>query len=139
MVGGAQSDLNALAAAIESARAPLIDHAIFDTLMALAGPEVAPELLRQLDADLAEVAARLAPALDAGDHDGVRAPTHVLMALAGSVGATPLYTLAAQLNQTAHEGGSIAQDGKMVLTGLADLRHFINDAGTTKPTTKGPA
>jgi hypothetical protein len=139
MVASATAHAHTLAGLMDAESPPIIDHATFDGLLALAGPEVAPELLRQLSADLAGVATALSAALGQGDPPLVRAQTHILMALAGSVGAMPLYVAAERLNRAAHTGDANAGDadagdGRAVLAGLADLRQFIDDARHTHPT-----
>lgn len=123
----------ALAQAMIPADCPQIDRATFDSLLALAGPQVAPELLRQLAEDLAAVAAALPPALAAGDRTALRAQTHMLMALAGSVGAGPLYDAATRLNLVAHGSAPLTEPAAAVRTGLSSLRVFIDDARAQSP------
>lgn len=112
---------------------PLVDRTTFDTLLALAGPQVAPELLRQLTDDLAGVATALSRALDAADAGGVRGQAHVLMALAGSIGAMPLYAAASRLHKQAQTGGDMRAEGAGVVAGLADVRRFIDHTRQTFP------
>lgn len=138
ILAGAMADLTALSVAVQGTPPPMIDRSTFDTLLSLAGPQVAPDLLRQLAEDLAGVAAGLGPALAQQDRAEVRAQTHVLMALAGSVGATPLYAAAERLNRAAHNGDGIDDIGPVVLAGLAELRHFIDDTANA-PHTEGHA
>ncbi len=119
-----------LAFAVQDRAPPFIDMTTFTTLLELAGPEVAPELLHQLAEDLTGVHAKLATALGTKDHVSVRAQTHILMALAGSVGAGALYEDATALNLAAHGTDDLAQGGAQVMAGLAHLRQFIDDART---------
>lgn len=128
----------ALAQALGPTDRPQIDRAIFDNLLSLAGPQVAPELLRQLAEDLAGVAASLPTALAAQDRAALRAQTHVLMALAGSVGAGPLYEAATRLNLVAHGSAPLAEATVAVRTGLARLRVFIDDACADAPQVSDP-
>ncbi len=71
-------------------------------ILCMAGPETAPRILRQMHSDLADCAARIAPALASGDRATIRAQTHVLIALAGTIGAMRLHGLAVDLNAAAH-------------------------------------
>lgn len=96
-------------------------------ILTLAGPDTARLILRQMQADLAAVAADLSAALDSGDWAAIRAQTHVLISLAGTIGATRLHALAIDLNAAAHdraEGQAAALAGPL-LADLADLRHLL--------------
>ena len=111
----------------------LIDLARFDHLMAIAGPVTAPELLARLQSDLRSVERGLIAAL-AGLSDNpealgvVRAQTHVLLALAGSVGAQRLYNLAEALNTAAHQHNLavVRSLGQVTLLQLDYLITFIS-------------
>ncbi len=135
LVAGALAEVQALQ---ERDQSP-IDRATFDALLALAGPQVAPDLLRQLAEDLATVAVGLPPALTADDRPAVRAFSHVLMALAGSIGANALYQAAARLNCAAHGSGPLDPSGAEVIAGLAGVRHFIDDASILPLLPESPA
>lgn len=71
-------------------------------ILALAGPETALRILRQMHADLSETAAALRPALAATDWTAIRAKSHVLISLAGTIGAMRLHALSIDLNAAAH-------------------------------------
>lgn len=126
VLAAAQADAAALGRWLTPGTDAGVDHAAFDRLMDLAGPQLAPDLLRQLAQDLTAVATALDPALGRGDVAGVRAQTHILMALAGSVGAQALYGAAVRLNRAAHLGDAPRDIGHDVLTGLAALRRFVD-------------
>lgn len=91
-----------LAAQLCAEEAPLRDRERYRRLMELAGAEAAQELLERLAEDLARVERGLMRALAGPDPIEVRSETHVLIALAGAVGATPLQRLAEALNAAAH-------------------------------------
>jgi two-component system aerobic respiration control sensor histidine kinase ArcB len=74
-----------------------------DRLLDMAGPEVGAELLSRLAEDLARVGAALTAAVAAGDRAAVRAETHILIAVAGSVGGIGLAEDARTLNTAAHK------------------------------------
>lgn len=86
--------------------ATLIDHRQFENLLGIAGPDSARELLFRLETDLRKVERGLIVGLAETILPEIRAQTHVLIALAGAVGAGRLQHLAEQLNSAAHDGGS---------------------------------
>jgi HPt (histidine-containing phosphotransfer) domain-containing protein len=82
------------------------DLSRLEALLRLAGPDDGAELLARLDQDLTCAAADLSAALAAGDDAALRAVTHVLVSVAGSVGAQPLSDNARHLNQLAQTPGA---------------------------------
>lgn len=76
----------------------------FEALLQAAGPEGRAEFLTHLLQDLRSVARLLAQAEAERDAAEVRAQTHILISLAGAVGADRLQELAESLNATAHRG-----------------------------------
>ncbi len=75
-----------------------LDHARFAALMEVAGPDGRAELLERLDEDLRAVRAALDIAVPDKTIGEIRAQTHILIALAGAVGADRLARLAEVLN-----------------------------------------
>ncbi len=71
-------------------------------LLKLAGPKTAPELVKRLDEDLRQVAKVLAAAAISQDNAALRVQTHKLVAISGTIGATRLYELTRDLNESAH-------------------------------------
>ncbi|MDR7125745.1 hypothetical protein [Pseudotabrizicola sp. 4114] len=118
--------------ALESLHSGTVDRSVFDALMAMAGPEVAPELVAQMAADLRAVRVALAVALDGMDWAGIRSQTHVLVALAGSAGARGLEQGSQALNLAAHETDALRVRalGPGILTGLDGLIRFVEAAGS---------
>lgn len=121
-------------------RAAMIAHdptGIFGTstalqdILLLAGPETAPRILQQMHEDLSSVAALLLPAIacagapaqsgpnptPAPDWPQIRRQTHVLISLAGTIGAMRLHALAIELNTAAHD-----QDAPRVRSLVPPLR-----------------
>jgi hypothetical protein len=92
----------------------------FAALLDLAGPEMATELTERLDEDLTNVGLALAKAH--GDRAVLQAQSHILVSIAGTIGATKLFELAkhfhAQTQQP--EPGSLEAD-------LSDLRKVLHD------------
>ena len=74
------------------------DEARFQALLDLAGPATAHELASRLDEDLTVVADALTQAERAADRQQLRAQSHVLLAIAGTIGANRLYHLSKRLN-----------------------------------------
>ena len=85
-------------------------------ILAMAGPETAARILIQMQADLAATAAALRPALTLGDWATIRAQSHVLISVAGTIGAMRLHALAIDLNTAAH-----AQDARQTAALAAPL------------------
>lgn len=117
--------------ALESAQSGAVDRSVFDALMAMAGPEVAPELVAQMAADLRAVGGALTRGLAGLDWAEIRGQTHVLVALAGSAGARRLEQAAQALNMAAHEADvprarALAPG---ILAGLEQLIRFVEAAG----------
>ena len=134
LVAQAADDLRALQAVLLMAPPTDIDMVVFEQLLSLAGPKVTPELLSQLQKDLTVIAEALPAALEKRDWAVVRAQTHVLMALAGSVGARSVQEASLRLNRAAHGADPSAEElGRQTLAGLAALRGFIHDACLRHP------
>lgn len=79
-----------------------VDEARFNRLLELAGPDTSIELLHRMYLDLRFAREQLEEALETGDWAEVRAQTHVLVSLAGTVGAVELQRLNEALNGAAH-------------------------------------
>ncbi|MFN6977715.1 MAG: response regulator, partial [Gemmobacter sp.] len=107
--------------------APVMAMAQFERLMEVAGAEAAPELLRRLFEDLRHVERQMHVALGDPDWPELRAQTHVLIALAGAVGALRLQHMAEALNIVAHQRDAAALPDLApgLLTLLDDLIHFV--------------
>ncbi|WP_347310570.1 response regulator [Defluviimonas sp. SAOS-178_SWC] len=104
------------------------DRASFDRLIDIAGPVASRELLERLCNDLRKTERGLVAGLADNDIAAIRAETHVLIALAGAVGAARLQALAQTLNVAAHrrERGDLSQLGRDALAQLDRLIHFVN-------------
>ena len=100
------------------------DEHRFRALLDLAGPATARELATRLDEDLTAVADAMSAAGVSADRQVLRAQSHVLLAIAGTVGANRLYRLSVQLNGLARasEGGPF---GELLTEIRALLDHLI--------------
>lgn len=116
--------------ALEHQGRSAMDQSVFDALLDMAGPEVAPELVAQMSADLRAVSVALSAGLTALDWAEIRAQTHVLVALAGAAGAHGLESACQQLNQAAHipDVAAVTDLGPQVMAGLTTLIAFVERA-----------
>lgn len=107
---------------------PELDRQRFDHLITIAGPVAAMELLTRLETDLRRVERGLVAAFAGPNLAEVRGQTHVLIALAGAVGATSLQTMAEALNDYAQQADVTRLSGLSAgaLTRLDRLIHFIS-------------
>jgi HPt (histidine-containing phosphotransfer) domain-containing protein len=87
---------------------PVLDEAALLRLLALAGPGDASELMRRLQADLRDVAAGLTAGLAGPDPVALRRHSHILMGIAGTLGAHHIHHLAQLLNQQAQAANGTA-------------------------------
>jgi HPt (histidine-containing phosphotransfer) domain-containing protein len=94
----------------------VLDEAVLLRLISLAGPGDAPELMRRLQADLRDVAAGLTAGLAGPDAVALRRHSHILMGIAGTLGAHHIHYLAQLLNQLAQ-----AANGSALAPLAADL------------------
>lgn len=104
----------------------------FRRLLDLAGPRHAPELLARLAEDLADTRTKTATSATLRDWSTLRAASHVLISLAGSVGALSLHRLAERLNLAAQTPDEPAIADLIPAT-LAELDALITIVATTSP------
>jgi CheY-like chemotaxis protein len=82
--------------------APVADLAVFDALCAAIGSDMRAELLEKVVADLQQARDDLARALSPLDLQPIKSASHILISVAGAVGATRLQACARTLNTAAH-------------------------------------
>ena len=99
----------------------VLDEAALIRLLALAGPTDAVELMRRLRVDLHDVAVGLTAGLASRDTVAIRRHSHVLLAIAGTIGAQHIYLMAQNVNQSAKEEGNLVSK-----TDAADLMQMLN-------------
>lgn len=92
-----------------------------ENLLAMSGAEMGQELMRRLDHDLRHVCDGLAPSTGEASFEAVRRHTHVLVSLAGAIGATRLQALAQDLNTTAHR-----EDRPTINRSLPEVVNWVN-------------
>lgn len=100
-------------------------------LMDLTGPDLAQELLVRLGEDLSGTLTALEEGAAASDWKRLREGTHVLISLAGSVGALSLQARAEALNATAHAQDEAATRTQMPPI-LRELRALMTHVQATQ-------
>jgi len=83
---------------------PVADLQVFDALCAAIGSGMMAELLDKVVADLMQARADLAAALAPLDLKPIRSASHILISVAGAIGANRLQACARALNGAAHGG-----------------------------------
>jgi HPt (histidine-containing phosphotransfer) domain-containing protein len=91
-----------------------VDPQVFERLMALAGPAMAVELLDQLQVDLRSALAAVQAAALGPDLPGLRIQCHILVAVAGSVGAYEVQRTAEHLQLAVYQADTGAINGLLV-------------------------
>jgi CheY-like chemotaxis protein len=87
----------------EDAR-PVIDRSVYDTLAQAIGPSAMAELLEKVDADVRLAQSRLSQALEARDVEEIRSAAHILVSVAGAIGAVRVQQGAKKLDAAADQG-----------------------------------
>lgn len=87
----------------DAGKPPVIDDSIYEGLVQAIGRDAISELLEKVDADVRSAQARLSSGLEAGDIAEVRSASHILISVAGAIGAIQVQKGAKQLNAAAHQ------------------------------------
>lgn len=105
----------------------VVDQTIFDDLLTTIGPASIAELLGKLQADTDAVAEGLGRGRKALDLAEIRSQTHILISVAGAIGAKPLQLIAQRLNSAANRQEAEGVDDLCgaCLSGLKELQGFI--------------
>ena len=105
----------------------VVDRQIFDNLVEIIGAETKAELLSKLQADTDTVAEGLTRGRQSLDLAEIRSQTHILISVAGAIGATTLQHIAQRLNAAANRREAKEVDSlcKTCLIALAELQGFI--------------
>lgn len=105
-------------------------------LMEITGPDLAVELLARLTEDLTATQDKLSDGAATPDWKALREGSHVLISLAGSVGALSLQAMAESLNALAHGQDRDAVDALMPAL-AAELASLIRLIQGTRPSNGG--
>jgi two-component system, OmpR family, aerobic respiration control sensor histidine kinase ArcB len=105
----------------------VVNRQTFDALVDIIGKDSAGELLAKLQADTDTVAEGLGLGRKNLDLSEIRSQTHILISVAGAVGAQRLQFLAQRLNAAANRDAAPEIDALCgeCLSGLAELQGFI--------------
>lgn len=104
-----------------------IDTQVFDRLLAMAGPNIAADLVVQLHTDLFNARIGLQNAQALLDRAQLGAQSHVVIGLAGTMGAVKLQRLARQITDlSANPSGQIAALSLLVLQIIPELNKTLD-------------
>lgn len=78
------------------------DGAALRAILDLAGPETGARILVQMETDLATTMTALQATLSPPDFRTIRAQSHVLISIVGTIGAMEMHAVAVRLNEAAH-------------------------------------
>jgi CheY-like chemotaxis protein len=104
-----------------------IDRKTFDTLWASFKAEDRIELKARVTRDIRGAVVSIRSGVQNRDHEQLRAATHVLMAVAGVIGAQKLQALARRLNSAGHAGdeSSLDRDGAELVDEADHVLDFV--------------
>lgn len=104
-----------------------IDLSIYDTLAGIIGQAAMTEFLGKVGADLRAAAQRLEQAMAGPDVAEARAATHVLISVAGTIGAVRAQKLARSINNAAHAADTqaVCRDVPDLLTEIGQVVAFV--------------
>ncbi|MEM7268583.1 MAG: response regulator [Pseudomonadota bacterium] len=106
---------------------PQIEMEIFDSLAETIGGDAMQDLLSKIEVDLTDVREQIVQSTRSRDEEMMRASTHVLISVAGAVGAVRLQGQAEKLNALANQGdfGLIENLSSDTVTELDGVMGFI--------------
>ena len=106
---------------------PVIDRNIYDTLAEAIGPAAMTELLGKVDSDIQAARAKLVQALDPVDLGEVRSVTHILISVAGAIGALPVQERAKQMNAAGHrdDAAAVERDMQGLLSEIDRMLEYV--------------
>ncbi|MEL6996883.1 MAG: response regulator [Pseudomonadota bacterium] len=104
-----------------------IDHEIFERLCASFDEETLKELFLRIHGDISGAAERIDASLREGETMELRAATHILISVAGAIGATRLQSLAQCLNSAGHASdiATIERDAPKLLVEAERVLDFV--------------
>lgn len=128
---GAPDGVAARAAPPSTARAAsgaaMIDRSTYAALAQAVGPAAMSDLLGKVDSDLRAAAGRLERAVAGADIEETRAVSHILISVAGAIGAVKAQEMARVLNRAAHGGdtAAIKRDASELLAETLRVVDFV--------------
>jgi len=114
-------------AAVEVPAAAEIDRKVYDALAGIIGSAAMAELLGKVESDLSSSAGRLEKALAGSRLGESRSVSHVLISVAGTIGAVKAQSLASAVNRAAHSGdeATVRLDGTELLAETLRIVDFV--------------
>ena len=110
----------------EAAGDPAVDMEVYRALCEAIGVDMMSELLEKVIGDLEELRRELAAAIDPLDLAPIRSVSHILISVAGAIGAKRLQHGARDLNRAAHdEADGIAAGARAVLDEIDAAIDFV--------------
>lgn len=106
---------------------PVVDPAIYAALGQAIGPDLMAELLEKVVADLSAAGAELEAARDPVDLRAIRGASHILISVAGAIGAVGLQSLSRALNGVAQEAKPLAEPLAACLAEIDAVLDFLAD------------
>jgi len=105
----------------------VVDEQSYARLEASIGSENMAELLKRVEEDLREVRGKLEKAIQHDQIDFAQRASHVLISVAGAIGATPLQHTAQRLNTQCHSENPVAIESatNACLNGIDSLLEFV--------------
>lgn len=113
------------------AKTGIVDEGVFAELKAAVGEDALPRLLTKVIDDLHNVKSAIDAALEAMDCKVIRVQTHVLISVAGAIGARDLQLRAQLLNQSANDADRAAVRREAVDC-LANLDEVLAEMDTRR-------
>ncbi len=105
----------------------LISREIYDSLADAIGPDSMSELLERVNEDLSDAGVRLGKALERRDVKEIRAGTHILISVAGAIGAVGLQHACQTMNAAANRNDldHVMREGPEMIALLARVRNHV--------------
>ena len=108
---------------------PVIDQTLYAILERSVGSDKIVELLGKVADDLRNVSTRIRIGLEANDLKEIAAASHVLISVAGAIGAPSVQNAGQMLNRAAHinDMDHVKVQGEASLTGIREILKFVDD------------
>ncbi len=107
------------------ADAPVVDRGVYDSLTQAIGSAAMAELLDKVEADVVNARDGLATGLESGTMDQIRSSAHILISVAGAIGAMRVQEGAKRLTAAARTDDSAAIQGEAANL-LADIKGVLD-------------
>jgi hypothetical protein len=106
-----------------------IDSGIYDALAGIIGPAAMAELLGKVESDLCAAARRLELAIATPQVGEARSVSHVLISVAGTIGAVKAQNLARSVNRAADAGdeSAVQRDGRELRAETLRVVDFVRE------------